>query len=319
MRARICIDRKGATVILTETETQELRQFMESQSGMDEELLRRTRHLLHLGAFDEAVRSAFVFLEERLRAATGKEGMTGTNLADFAFNAANGPLSKHLGRSLSERQGLRELYSGAFKLFRNPTAHGAVRYSSVEGKAVVSLVNLLLSILSRAEELPPPEMFPENVETMLHEIEQEVGPGAGSRVRLFIGKCIGLGLQPTLSGKQWIPFRRYALRLREGWDEPRPSRIAVFYLAKQAREHRIIFSTASYYAETVGFDVDALVDDLTGIGFRPSGKNREPHLILRTGNDQPLLDALFALVERTCAELEATLEETGQSDDDVET
>src|SRR5215207_1789848 len=142
-------------MILTDTEIREIWQSVEASSGLDDELLRRCGHLLHIGAFDEAVRNAFVLLEERLRVAVNQEGMTGTSLANSAFKA-DGPLAKQLSHNLSEREGLRELYSGAFKLFRNPTAHGVVGYDSVEGKSIIGLVNLLLKILARASELPPP-------------------------------------------------------------------------------------------------------------------------------------------------------------------
>ncbi len=118
-------------------------------------------------AFDEAVRSAFVLLEERLRECVDGQGMTGVQLANYAFNPTDGPLAKHLGRTRSEREGLRELYSGAFKLFRNPTAHSTVGYDAADGKAIIGLVNLLLRILKRAEDLPSPELFPENLEGML--------------------------------------------------------------------------------------------------------------------------------------------------------
>jgi len=82
----------------------------------------RSPHLL--SAFDEAVRSAFVFLEEQLRKAVNKESMIGTALANYAFNPEKGGLDKHLDHTPSEREGLCKLYSGAFKLFRNYTAAG---------------------------------------------------------------------------------------------------------------------------------------------------------------------------------------------------
>ena len=76
-------------MILSDKEIQIIRQSIEEQSGLDEELLRRCRHLLHMEAYDEAVRSAFVLLEERLRKAIGEDGMTGTALAQKALNPNN--------------------------------------------------------------------------------------------------------------------------------------------------------------------------------------------------------------------------------------
>jgi uncharacterized protein (TIGR02391 family) len=297
-------------MILTDEEMQQVRRSIEAQAGLDEELVRRCGHLIHLGAFDEAVRSAFVLLEERLRKAVNEEGMTGTQLANYAFNPTKGALAKHLGRNQSEREGLRELYSGAFRLFRNPTAHGVTGYSAAEGKAIIGLVDLMLKMLKRAEELPPPDLFPENVETALSKIEETIGPGATSRLRMFLGKCLKeIGLKPSASAKQWIAFRRYALYKPDHWDEPRSHSIAVFYLVATGPEYSLYFSTNYYYANVVGFNVDRLIEELTELGFRLRGKNQEPRVELRMHNDQIFFDELFNLVARTADELEETLQQ----------
>lgn len=294
-------------MILTDDEMRQIRRSIEAQAGLDEELIRRCGHLLHMGAFDEAVRGAFVLLEERLRDAVNKEGMTGTQLANYAFNPTDGPLAKHLGRTRSEREGLRELYSGAFKLFRNPTAHGTVGYDAADGKAIIGLVNLMLRMLKRVEELPPPELFPENVENMLGNIEEEIGPGATSRLRMFLGKCMKAGLKPSPTAKQWIAFKQYGLFKLDHWDEPRSHNIAVFYLSRDGSEHRLSFPTSYYYANVVGFNVDRLIEELLELGFRLEGKNQEPRIDLRMHNDQVFFNALFDLVMQTSDELEGTL------------
>jgi uncharacterized protein (TIGR02391 family) len=295
-------------MILTDKEMQQIRQSIEAQAGLDEELLRRCGHLLHVGAVDEAVRSAFVLLEERLRKVVGQEGMTGTQLANYAFNAKDGPLAKHLGRTQSEREGLRELYSGAFKLFRNPAAHGSVGYDASDGRAIMGLVNLMLGMLRRVDELPPPELFPENVENLLASFEGKGGPGAASRLRMFLGRCMRIGLSPSASAKQWIPFKRYGLVKFPRWDEPRPHNFAVFYLVVDGSGHSLHFSTNYYYSNVVGFNVDRLIEELTEIGFRLVGKGQEPRVHLQMHNDQAFFDALLDSISRTVDELEATLQ-----------
>lgn len=92
-------------MILTDPELQQIRHKIEAQAGLNEELWRRCGDLVHMGNFDEAVRSAFVLLEERLREAAHKDGLTGAQLANYALNAKNGPLAKHLARTDSEREG----------------------------------------------------------------------------------------------------------------------------------------------------------------------------------------------------------------------
>ena len=291
-------------MILTNEEMDRIRQSIEAQAGLDDELLRRCGPLIHMGKFDEAVRSAFVLLEERLRKAVDKEGMTGSQLANYAFSPDKGPLAKHLGQSQSEREGLRELYSGAFKLFRNPTAHSVVDYSVAEGKAIIGLVNLMLRILER--DIPSPLLIPENVEKALGNIEQGIGPGAASRTRWFVGKCIEAGIRPT-SAKYGIPFKRYAFVKYEHWDNPKPYRIAMFYLSVEGLT--INFPVSGYYAYVIGFDADRLVEEATELGFQPTGKRRDPTIDLRVRNDQKFFKALFDLVMRTADELEETLQQ----------
>lgn len=295
-------------MILTDDEMNQIRRSIEAQAGLDEELARRCGHLIHMGALDEAVRSAFVLLEERLREAVKCEGMTGTQLANHAFNPKDGLLAKHLGRTASEREGLRELYSGAFKLFRNPTAHGVVGYSAAEGKAIISLVDLMLKILKRAEELPPPGLFADYVETALAKVEESLGPGATSRLRMFLGKCLKeLGLS-TATGKQWIPFKRHAFYKYDGWAEPKSHSIAVFYLLATENDCALTFSTDYYYSRVVGFNVDRLVEELSELGFQLAGKNQEPRIDLRVRNDQAFFDAMFDLLVQVSDELASTLQ-----------
>jgi uncharacterized protein (TIGR02391 family) len=296
-------------MILTDDEIRQIRRSIEAQAGLDETLIQRCGPLIHMGRFDEAVRSAFVLLEERLRKAVNEEGMTGTQLANFAFSPTKGPLAKHLGSDQMEREGLRELFSGAFKLFRNPTAHGVVGYTAAEGKAIIGLVDLMLKMLKRAEELPPPNTFPPNVETALSRVEEMLGPGATSRLRMFLGRCVReLGLKAT-SGKQWVPFKKHALYQPKHWAEPKPHAIAVFYLIATEQRSELHFSASYYYANVVGFNVDHMVEELTELGFYPVGKDQEPHIDLQSHNDQPFFDALYEIVVRVAEELGDTLQQ----------
>jgi uncharacterized protein (TIGR02391 family) len=293
-------------MILTDEEMQQVRKCVEAQAGLDEELVRQCGNLIRMGAFDEAVRSAFVLLEERLRKAVSREGMTGVQLANYAFNSEKGPLAKLLSYGQSEQDGLRELFSGAFKLFRNPTAHGVVGYSPAEGKAIIGLVDLMLKILKRAGELPPPDLFPDYAEKALSEVEGAIGPAAASRLRVFLGKCVrelGLKIHP---GKIWIPFRKSALYRSPSWDAPRHHPIAVFYLVVSRQEPGLYFATSTY-AHVVGFNVDRLVEALTGLRFQLDGKAQEPVVDLRLCNDQEFFDALFDLVRHVADELAQTL------------
>jgi uncharacterized protein (TIGR02391 family) len=295
-------------MILTDKEMDQVRRALEAQAGLDEELVRRCGHLIHLGAFDEAVRSAFVLLEERLRKSVGEERMTGTQLANFAFSPSKGPLAEQLGHSPSEKEGLRELYSGAFKLFRNPTAHGVVEYSAAEGKTIIGLVDLLLRLLKRVEDLPPIGLLPENAENALDTVEEAIGPGATSRLHSFLGRCVSkLKLRTTPSAKQWFPFRRHALYKADSWDAPKAHRVPVFYLVVTGKRQDLHFPANQYHAYVEGFNTDRLSEELLDLGFYPQGRNQEPTGDLRVHNDRDFFDALFDIVSWVTDEFGETL------------
>jgi hypothetical protein len=60
-------------MILNGLQLNRLRETLESQANWDEELLCRCRSLLHLGAYDQAVRSELILLEERLQEMLGRK------------------------------------------------------------------------------------------------------------------------------------------------------------------------------------------------------------------------------------------------------
>jgi uncharacterized protein (TIGR02391 family) len=294
-------------MILTDDEIRQIRRSIEAQAGLNDELLQRCGDLIHIGNFDEAVRSACVLLEERLRKVAHKEDLMGVRLAEYAFDPDTGPLAIHLANRKSERQGLHSLYVGAFKLFRNPTAHGVVGYSGVEAKAIISFINLLLIFLDRVEELPPPDSFPENVERAITIVEQKIGPGVASRLRMFLGKCRKLGIEPK-PGKTWVPFKRHAFMQYSDWKNPKQHFLTVFYIVAAEENQAFWFPLNQYYTNVVGFDIDPISESLRVLGSVRTGKYRDPQLDLKVHNDQAFFDALFALVERISQELEETLQ-----------
>ncbi len=294
-------------MLLTDAELEHIRLELQAQAGLDAELAQRCGHLVHLGAFDEAVRSAFVLLEERLRKATGVEGMTGTALANRAFNADPGSLALRLTEDKGEREGLRELFSGAFKLFRNPSAHGVVGYTPSEGKAILELVNLLLGILKRVDDHLPPGALPANVESTLTQITAVAGAAAANRLRVFLGKGVRrLGLKPVGSAKQWIAFRRRGLYKSPESESASPSFVPAFYLVNTGELVGIAFSI-DYFRNVVDFDGERVEKALATLGFVPQGKRRDPFADIRTHNDQTFFDSLYDLVASVVDDLEETL------------
>lgn len=85
-------------MFLTNSEMSLIRGAVEAQSGLDPELVERCSNLIHIQAFDEAVRNAFVLLEERMRQILKRENATGFQMAQYAFSP-NGPFTKLLAHS----------------------------------------------------------------------------------------------------------------------------------------------------------------------------------------------------------------------------
>jgi hypothetical protein len=297
-------------MLLTDAELKQLRQSLENLGGWDAELLQRTSSLVHVGAFDEAVRNAFVLLEDRLRRSAGKEGanMTGTGLADYALNAERGPLAKHYGQNRAEREGLHALFTGGFKLFRNPAAHRVVDFDSTEARFILGYVNLLLHLLGKITANQPMTPFPKNVEEALAQFETSTDPASASRMRGFLSKCAKLGLTPRPSSKVWIAFRHYALTKQPTWPRAKPHPITIFYFYAHPGQQSFWFPVNQYQSHVVGFDTGSVGQKLRNLGFQHTGAHQDFNLPLKHNTGQELFDRIFEIVEQTVTAFRATLE-----------
>jgi uncharacterized protein (TIGR02391 family) len=301
-----CCVKEGVSVILTDDDIRNIRQVVEDQAGLDKELVDRCSRSLRSGAVEDAVRSAFVVLERRLRRALGVTGGKGVDLSRRAFNPDTGVLARRLDVEPAQKEGLRDLFVGAFMAYRNPAAHGRATYTVGKGKAIIALVNLLLMVL---DEIPPPApVLPPNVLTAISHVKDTIDEKAARRLRRFLEDCMRLGLTPYKHAKEWIPFRTYCVRASENDPKPKRMRIAVFYIAARGepRTRVLVDNQFSYVAD---FDTKRLTDDLERIGFQRSGAWQEPHVNLRTHHDKGFFDALFDVVKWAVAELEATLQD----------
>ncbi len=100
--------------------------------------------------YGNAVRDAFICLEEALRTAAElgeSRGLSGDRLVTAAF-ATGGrlvdkvPSDGFMGQlTAGEIKGLEHLIRGAFLLFRNATAHRNITYSAGEAEGVINVVN----------------------------------------------------------------------------------------------------------------------------------------------------------------------------------
>jgi hypothetical protein len=122
---------------------------------LDPELWERCRFSLSAGgddpkAWDKAVRTATVVLEERLRKLGKTEGInadaTGEAIVNIIFAGKNPVLSGKLDNG--QLRAYRDLYAGMMAVFRNPYAHRTIDPSPEVGGAIIAFIDLLLKTLN---------------------------------------------------------------------------------------------------------------------------------------------------------------------------
>jgi uncharacterized protein (TIGR02391 family) len=292
-------------MLITNDELGGLRQAIESLSGLDPELQKRCGQVMHVGAYDDAVRNAFVLLEEQLRQRVNQDGLAGVALVQHGFKP-DGPLAKRLAGSEVEREGLRELYSGAFRLFRNPVAHGRVGHEADEAKSILGLVNLLLKILDGGGDTGVE--FTRNLELALGEVKKVLGSKVDLQLRRFLEKCVQAGLQVDPNAKQWIGFRKHAWVRLDHWPKPKQHPIPLFYLLGYYTQ-MLAFPVRSSYRTVVGLNMNQIEQELIGMGLAVTSINAVPHHTanLKTQHDEQFLDTLFEGVKRISAAFERSV------------
>lgn len=290
-------------MILTDAQASALREALDTQMGLDDELLKRCGPFLHSGAFDDAARHAFLLLEERLRviADSDDEKLTGAQLVHNIMGP-NGWLGKQLG---GQREDFFNLFISAFKLFRNTTAHRVANYDQSKGRAVIGLVNLLLILL---KEIQPPIVLPDNVENLLTEFNRDKAYGAdiANKLRAFAIKCVQMGMVPQKVATQWIPFRRRVRVKYPHWTSAKVTYFPVFYIYVAPNEKGLRFSLNQYYAHVAGFDVESFRKALAGLGAQASGKNDDYIIDLRVPKSHDFFKKLIEQISRTNDDLAAT-------------
>jgi len=98
-------------------------------------------------AWDKAIRTSLVILEERLRRLGNTDEIdphaTGERIVNLLFGT-QGTFRRQLGDE--QAKAYRDLYSGAMLVFRNRYGHRLVDPSPEEGGAIISFVDLLLKM-----------------------------------------------------------------------------------------------------------------------------------------------------------------------------
>lgn len=293
-------------MLLTDKELQLVRASIETQSGFDDELITRCGPLFSIEAFDNAVQQAFVVLEERLRHMLEKDKLTSKQLIDYGFSP-NGPFTILLKDNGTEYEGLKSLLLGAFMLYRNATAHTIVGYDCGEARAIINLVDLLLKRLDSLARLSIPDNLPAAVEPALAAIEQTYGASVANRARVFMGKCLSLGINIPPSAKQWLPFRKLARTKFEHWPEPKPHAVAIFYIYLYEKDQGLWFPVNQYHQAIVGVNVEETKTQLRELRFNQSGKLQDYSVSFGIQNSQGFFDAVLQLVAKIAQQWDSTL------------
>ena len=106
------------------------------------------RDLLGNDKTDEAIVTAFKYLDNHLQKLTGASAYEfyGEELINHAFAPKNGVLQ--IGTDPNEQVGLRNLFSGANAIFRNPSAHRFNQHDPFFAAAVVAMVAAMTEMAS---------------------------------------------------------------------------------------------------------------------------------------------------------------------------
>jgi uncharacterized protein (TIGR02391 family) len=276
-------------MLLTHPELDGLAETLGELSGMDRILVQRCSPLIKAERYDEAVSAAFVVLEERLRKALKVSGGTGVDLSQKAFAPGKGTLTGNLNlQTVAEEEGIRDLFVGAFKAYRNRAAHTFAGYGLNESRAVIGLVNLLLLVLRQTE-------FQWH-DKLTREVASAIGPEATRRFRDFLLRVEQLGVR-HYEGKAWEPFKASVLYQAEGWPEPRHHEVAVFYFVRSRdRPPTLDFPTGGL-SGVINFDRAFLEERLLEVGCnRMPRKINAISLALAQHNDQATFDRLYEVI-----------------------
>ena len=274
-------------MLITSAQVDRLLSELSDLSGLDPELVEKCGLLIRTERYDEAVGRAFVVLEERLRELLAVRGGSSVNLSRQAFSPESGQLVDRLYLPPAEIEGVRDLFVGAFRAYRNRAAHTLAGYSLDEARSIIHLVNLLLLVLEKVRQAPT-QQVPEKMAQLLD-------PTATERFQIFLQSLQNIGIGRG-QGKNWIPYRATLKYDRPSWEEPRPNQVAVLYLSVYAGSPVIIFNSGGL-SRVEGLNVDELETKLIQAGCTCTAAKDTPiRLFLDQRSDQGTLERLYEIL-----------------------
>ncbi len=275
-------------MLITNVQADELLSKLSDLSGLDQELIERCSLLIRSERYDEAVSRAFVVLEERLRELLAVSGGSGVDLSQKAFSPNKGQLVSRLYLPPAEAEGIRDLFVGAFRAYRNRAAHTVAGYTLVEARAIIHLVNLLLLTLQKVSDVSTQHIPPK--------ITHVLGLSATKRLDSFLNSLPDIGLNKG-KGKGSIPYWATFEYDYPSWEKPRPYQVSVLYLGSSAGKPMLMFHSAGL-SRVVGLDIGQLEAELLQAGcIRVVAKTTPIRLPLAEHNDQATFDRLYTILQ----------------------
>ena len=108
--------------------------------------------LMNHREYESAILAAFKFLDSHLQTLLNVDGNRyyGEDLINYVFSPNSGVLQ--LQGHPNEQIGIRNFFSGANAIFRNPSAHRFVEYNRTTAEAIVAMVAMMANLASRIKE-----------------------------------------------------------------------------------------------------------------------------------------------------------------------
>ena len=111
-----------------------------------DETLSKCADLFSSGRFDDAVRNAFIVIEEKMRRKLQQRGIEIPSRA-----TPKDLIDKLFPRDNSSREASYFLFRGSFQLFRGEVAHRFVDLTYPQALALINLAQLMLDVLDRED------------------------------------------------------------------------------------------------------------------------------------------------------------------------
>ncbi len=113
-------------------------------SYFDDEIISKCADLITSGRFDDAVRNAFIVVEEKMRRKLGRRG-----IKHSSRDTPKDLIDKLFPREGSELEASYFLFRGAFQLFRGEIAHRFMDLTYPQALALINLAQIMLDVLER--------------------------------------------------------------------------------------------------------------------------------------------------------------------------